>query len=215
MRLAVFIFLLLTTSCREIIYVDEVEKISGYQINGFVTNTGGTPLENVEINLYYEKIKISNIPIDTVQAAVKDSNSIVSFVVVDVNGRAVKNLFTGKLPVGPIPRVTWDGYISPDIKAQPGYYVIQISIDNIIIKESPVIIDGSLVAKTDRQGSFVILNEKLPVGKIFDRYDSPNKYLGTYSVATSVILELFYGSIKKTGRVNLKKDIVTKVNITI
>lgn len=215
MRWVLFIFLLLTASCREIIHVEEIKKISGYQIDGLVTNAGGTPLENVSIYLYYETFKISNTPIDTVEAVVSDSNSIVSFTVVDINGKTVKTLFTGKLQVGLIPRVTWDGYITNNIKAQSGYYIIRIIIDTVIVKESPIIIDGSLYTKTNKEGGFTILNQNLPVGKIFDKYNSQNKYIGTYSVAPSVFLEVHYNSIKKTGRVNLKKDLITKVNITI
>jgi hypothetical protein len=72
-----------------------------------------------------------------------------------------------------------------------------------------------LIARTDHDGLFIIADEYLPVGKIFDEYDNQDKYIRTISIASTVILELNYGAVQKVGRVNLEKDMVTKVNISM
>jgi len=214
MRLAVFIFLLLTTSCREIIYVDEVEKISGYQINGSVTNQSGTPLPNVNVLLYYDEEKISNSPVDTAVAVVTDTNQIITVQVFSVGNILVRTLFSDKMRIGPVPRFSWDGLNDKGAEVASGFYLIRYKIDTMLVKESPLVIEGKLSARTDSDGRFVIPNENLPVGKTYDKYFQ-NTFQGVYLIGSSVVLELVSGNSVKTGRVYLKKDVITKVNVTM
>lgn len=214
MRWLVIIFLLLITSCREIILVDEVEKISGYQINGSVTNQSGTPLANVNVRLYYDEKRISYSPADTVIAVVTDTNRIATVQVFSVSDILVRTLFSGKMRLGVVPRYSWDGRNDKGIEVASGYYLIRYKFDTVVVKESPVVIDGKLTAQTDSSGRFVIRNENLPVGKTYDKYIQ-NTFQGEYLIGSSVILELISGSSVKTGRVNIKKDVITKVNVTM
>ncbi len=214
MRWLIIIFLVLITSCREIIIVDDVEKIYGYQINGSVTNQSGTSLPNVKVRLYYDEKRISNSPLDTVLAIVTDTNKIVTVQVFSVSKILVRTIFSGKMKPGVVPRYLWDGLNDKGIEAASGYYLIRYTFDTAVVKESPVVISGKLTSQTDLSGRFIIGNENLPVGKTYDKYIQ-NTFQGVYLIGSSVILELVYGSAVKTGRVNLKKDVITKVDVTM
>jgi len=215
MRWLVFISLVFLLSCREILPVEPEEITDGYLIKGTITNQSGTPLENVDVKLFYETNWFSNAPSDTNTAVVTDTGKIVAVEVVTLKNIVVKKLFYGKRPLGPIPTYLWDGYNDNGGLVAAGYYLIRYKLDTVVLKESPVVIDGTLIARTDYDGRFMIANESLPVGKIFDEYDDQDKYIRTLSIAQTVILELYYGTVQKVGRVYLKKDVVTKVNIAM
>jgi hypothetical protein len=215
MRWLFFIIAAAFLSCREILPVEGEEKTDGYLIKGIVTNQSGTPLENVDIKLYYETNWYSNSPTDTIVAVVTDTTKFVTVEVVSNKNVLVKKLFTAKLPFGPIPRPFWDGTDIIGRSVVPGLYTMRYLLDTLILKESPVIVDGTLTARTDADGLFLITNDNLPIGKIIDEYDNQNKYLRTVTISSSVILELFYGIASKVGRVELTKDVVTHVNVTM
>ena len=65
MRWLAFISLIFFLSCREILPVEQEEITDGYLIKGNVTNQSGTPLENVDVILYYETNWYSDSPSDT------------------------------------------------------------------------------------------------------------------------------------------------------
>jgi hypothetical protein len=215
MRWLAFISIVFFVSCREILPVEQEEITDGYLIKGNVTNQSGTPLENVDVKLFYETNWYSDSPSDTNIAVVTDTSKIVTIEVVTLKNIVAKKLFKGKMPLGPIPRYSWNGYYDNGGSAAAGYYLIRYKLDTAVLKESPVVIDGTLVARTDHDGSFVIGNEYLPVGKIFDEYNNQDNYIRTLSISSVVVLELNYGSTQKVGRVNLKKDVATKLNITM
>jgi hypothetical protein len=215
MRWLAFISLVFFVSCREILPVEQEEITDGYLIKGNVTNQSGTPLENVDVILYYETNWYSDSPSDTNIAVVTDTSKIVTIEVVTLKNIIAKKLFKGKMPLGPIPRYSWNGYYDNGSSAVAGYYLIRYMLDTVVLKESPVVVDGTLIARTDHDGLFIVGNDYLPVGKFFDEYDNQDKYIRTLSIAPTVILELNYGTAQKVGRVNLEKDVVTKVNITM
>jgi hypothetical protein len=215
MRWLAFISLVFFVSCREILPVEQEEITDGYLIKGNVTNQSGTPLENVDVILYYETNWYSDSPSDTNIAVVTDTGKVVTIEVVTLKNIIAKKLFKGKMPLGPIPRYSWNGYYDNGGSAAAGYYLIRYMLDTVVLKESSVVVDGTLIARTDHDGLFIIANDYLPVGKIFDEYDNQDKYIRTLSIAPTVILELNYGTAQKVGRVNLEKDVVTKVNITM
>lgn len=202
-------------SCREIIPFDDSDSITGYQINGYVSNASGTPLGDVSVFLSYEYVKISNTPLDTIVVAVVKDSSLVSIDVLSENKKLIKNLFTGWRSTGLLPRYTWSGEVSNNLFVSPGYYYIRYSIDSEIKKEVPITVERTKTASTDSVGKFIIPNINLPVNKIVDRYDTSNRYLGTYVVTEWVFLELYHGSAYRRGRVELKKDVITRVSITM
>ncbi|MDI6802844.1 MAG: hypothetical protein QME58_03230 [Bacteroidota bacterium] len=208
-------FLFTAISCREIIPFDDSDSITGYQINGLVTNSSGTPLADVSVFLSYEYIKISNTSIDTIVVVVVKDSSLVSIDALSEKKTVIRNLFYGWRRTGPISRYTWSGEISNNVSVPAGYYFIRYSIDTEIKKEVPITVERTKTASTDSVGKFIITNINLPVNKIIDRYDTSDRYLGTYAVTEWVFLELYHGSIYRRGRVELKKDVITRLSITM
>lgn len=214
MRWFVFFFLALLLSCREILPVEQEENITGYQINGSVTNQSGTPIPNVNVLLYYDEQKISNTQTDTTVAFVTDTNQVVTIQVFSMKSNLVRTLFTNKMAIGPIPRFSWDGLNGNGVEVPSGFYLVRYRIDTAVVKESPVVIDGNISSRTDSNGRFVVPNEYLPVNKTYDKY-LQDTFQGVYLIGSTVVLELVSGTSVKTGRVYLKKDKVTKVSITM
>lgn len=215
LRLFFICFSITFFGCREIIPVEEEQNISGYQINGFVTDASGNPIESVKVYLSYDKIKISSIPLDTVPLYISDPNINVSVDVLNIRNEFVANIFSGKLPVGPVPRYNWDGEIDSNNFVPSGYYKVVIYFNNQQVKEYPIVIEGNKTAESDKKGEFFIFNENLPIGKVYDRYDYLNRYIGTYKIVETVLLELEYKNIIKRGYVSLNINKVTKVSITL
>lgn len=215
MKILFFLFVMTFLSCREIIPVEEEQNIIGYQINGFVTDASGNSIESVKVYLSYDKVKISSIPMDTVALYISDPNIYVTVDVFNINNEFVANIFTGKLPVGVVERFNWDGRIDSNIFAPSGYYKIVIYYNNQFVKEYPILVEGNKTAETNKKGEFFILNENLPIGKIYDRYDSLKKYIGTYKIIETVLLELEYKGVYKRGYVSLDYNKITKVSITL
>ncbi|MDP2207766.1 MAG: hypothetical protein Q8K98_03195 [Bacteroidota bacterium] len=209
------IFLFTAISCREIIPFDDSDSITGYQINGLVTNSSGTPVADVNVYLSYEYVKISNSPIDTITLMVVKDSSMVSIDALSEKKTVIRNLFTGWRRTGPIPRYFWSGEVANNVFVSPGYYFIRYSIDSEIKKDVSIIIERTKTASTDSVGKFIIPNINLPVNKIIDRYDTSDRYLGTYAVTEWVFLELYHGSTYRRGRVELKKDVITRLSITM
>lgn len=209
------LFLFTAISCREIIPFDDGDIITGYQINGLVSNASGTPLADVRVYLSYEYVKISNTPIDTISLIVVKDSSLVSIDALSENKNVLRNLFIGWRRTGLIPRYTWNGGVANNQFVPSGYYFIRYSVDSEIKKEVPIIVERTKTASTDSNGIFIIPKEYLPVNKVIDRYDIADRYFGTYSVAEGVFLELYHGNIYRRGRVELKKDVITRVSITM
>lgn len=209
------IFLFTAISCREIIPFDDSDSITGYQINGLVTNASGTALADVGVYLSYEYVKISNTPLDTIVVVVVKDSSVVSIDALSENKEVIRNLFSGWRRTGPIPRYTWSGEVTNNIFVSAGYYFIRYTIDSEIKKDVPIIVERTKTASTDATGKFIIPYKNLPINKIIDRYDTSDRYLGTYAVTEWVFLELYHGSTYRRGRVELKKDVITRVSITM
>lgn len=215
-RILFFIFSSLALiNCREIILFENEENITGYQINGMVSTASGSPIESVKVYLSYENIKISSTPLDTFDLYISDPNINVVVNVHNISDEFIVNIFSGKLPVGPVQRFKWNGELDSVNYAPSGYYKIRVYFNNQIVKEYPIIVEGNLTAISNKKGEFFIYNKNLPVGKLFDKYDHLNRYLGTFKILESVLLELEYRSFIKRGYVNLTYNKITKVNVTL
>lgn len=218
MILRVLFFISFSTiiiSCREIILVEEEQIIPDYQINGLVTSASGSPIESVKVYLYYVILKISSTPLDTFDLYISDPNINVLVSVYNMSNEFVVNLFSGKLPVGPVNRFNWDGMVDSTTFAPSGCYNIRIYFNNRLVKEYPIIVDGKLTAITNKKGEFFIYSKNLPIGKVFDRYDYQNKYLGTYQISKSVLLIINYLNYNLRFVLDLEYKKITKINISI
>ena len=198
-------------SCREVQLLDVDITISGYQLNGTVTTPNGVPVEGVTVRLFYEEVYAGSAPIDTQQVIVTNASKPVDIAVYTPNYQFVRQLFLGYQPVGVLGRWTWTGYDQNDKLVPSGKYLIRYVVDTVIVKYSPVLVDGHLTAVTDGFGRFTISAAQLPVGQLFDFYDQVNSYQGTYEVIPVIDLILRKSSTQTIHQaIGLTKDRITK-----
>lgn len=178
---------LIIISCRELEPLTGSQVIDGYQIDGRVTTVNGVPIDSVEVKLYYYYTYFSSTPIDTIPVVVTDSLKVVDISVVDRKFRFIRTIFFGLWGrTGIIPRIYWNGR---DLNNQPvlsGLYYIQYIVDTVLVKSSPVIVDGHVTAITDNRGRFSIVNYNLPIGSVFDVYNDDDSFYGVMKVLPKV-----------------------------
>ncbi|MBI4548845.1 MAG: hypothetical protein HY707_12755 [Ignavibacteriae bacterium] len=211
MRYCFFILACLAiVSCRDIQPFEAELTVKGYQINGTVTTENGVPLDSVQVILYYNYNLMGTTPIDTVQVYLTDLTQVVDVAVYTPRFEFVRQLCLNCLDtVGPVPRFQWNGRDNSGRMCPSGKYLIRYVIDNVIVKDSPLILEGRTTAMTDADGRFTITNDRLPIGEVVDRYDSNDQYLGTFEVTPTV--ELLFNKFALYVPYSL---IVTKDRIT-
>jgi hypothetical protein len=197
---------LISLTCREVEPFSNPTAINGYQIDGRVTTENGIPIDSVEVRLYYYFDYVSNKPLDTITIVVTDSMKTVDISVVDRKYNLVRTLYLGLWRQGDtIPRFKWNGLDSKNQQVPSGLYYMQYTIDTLLIKSSPMIIDGHITAVTDKGGRFTISDFNLPIDSKFDAYNDDDTFYGVMSVLPEVALVLTkngryaeYSSIKLT-----------------
>ncbi len=197
-------------SCRDIQRFQDTTSIQGYQLNGTVTTPNGVPIEQVDVRLYYDYDFVSDSPSDTQQVAVTASLSLVDVAVYTVKYEFVRQIFFDYRTTGTVPRYRWNGRDRNGNVVPSGKYLIRYVVDTTIIKYSPWLVEGHSTDTTDTRGGFTLTSDRLPVGDVFDLYDSFNVYIGTYKVLPSIDIEFVKSSQTATyGNIALQKDIIT------
>jgi hypothetical protein len=199
-------------SCREIQpFGGSVTPIRGYQLDGEVTTSTGVPVEGVDVRLYFNYQYVSDTPVDTQTVYVRDPSRPVDIAVYTRDFLFVKQLYLGYKPAGPLPRWTWDGFDAAGKPVPGGKYFIRYVVDTVIVKYSPVIVDGHVTATSATGGMFSIGSSNLPIGDSFDLFDQYNTYAGTYEVVPAIDISLRKGnaSASYTG-IQLNTNQITK-----
>ena len=216
MRLFVLgICCLFVNSCREIQPVTPSVTISGYQITGTVISSNGTVLDSVAVKLSYDYQLFGNVKTDTQTVYVSDPAKIVDVSVYNSKNIFVRNLYFGTHSVGVVPRAFWNELDDHGQLVPSGKYNIRYIIDGTIIKQSPVIIDGNLTTITNSSGNFTITNDYLPVGEIFDYYDSVGVYQITRQVQPYIILEFTKFNLSGTYAVYVRDNQIINAEFII
>jgi hypothetical protein len=211
-----WLLIVLALGCREIQPLDVSTVIEGYELDGTVTTVNGVPIEGVSIRLWYDYRYVGDSPADTVTVVVTDSTKIVDVAVYTPDLRFVKQLFLGYRPTGPLSRFRWDGLDQFGGPAPSGKYLVRYAVDTVVVKFTPVVIDGRVTAVTDARGRFTLKGSQLPVGEVFDFYLGPNAYEGTYAIAPLIGLDLLKSSrVKRYGSITLLKNRITTSNFTL
>ncbi len=182
---------MVVVACREVLPLESEPVISGYQLNGSVTTINGTPIDSVQVQLYYNYTYAGDLPTDTVQVVVVNSSKILDIAVYTPSFQFVRQLFLGFRPAGVVPRVQWDGIDLHGVHVPSGKYLIRYVVDTAIVKYSPVLIDGARSATTNAAGTFSLASDRFPIGESFDIYDDfTGRYQGTYTVTSTIDLAL-------------------------
>jgi len=177
---------LISISCREVLPLGSEVAINGYQLSGTVITPNGVAVPGVDVKLYYDEIIAGSSPNDSQQVVVTDPNKPVDIAVYTPAYKFVKQLFLGYRSVGVLPRWTWSGYDESGNLVPSGKYLIRYVVDTVIVKYSPVLVDGHVTTVTDGFGHFTISADRLPVGAEFDWYNSSGSYQWTYEVTPTI-----------------------------
>lgn len=203
-------------ACREIQPPDFELPIQGYALDGTVTTTNGVPVEGVEVKLYYDKALVSVDPTDTQQVIVTDPSKPVDIAVYTTDYQLVQQLFLGYQPAGVLPRWPWSGHDDQGNLVPSGKYLLRYVVDTVIVKFSPLIVEGHPTAVTDGLGHFTISGARLPIGERFDLFDQYDRYVATYQVMPSIDVFLRKADVRiGYGPIGLTKDRITRKVFTL
>ena len=202
-------------ACRDIQPFQLSKLIQGYELNGIVITSGGTPVGDVDIRLYYDYDLIDTTPIDTQKVIVTNPSSSVDVAVYTTEFRRVRELFHGYFPVGPVPRMQWDGRNDSGAPMPSGKYLVRYALDTVVVKYSTEIVEGTHVATTDSLGRFTLPNDRFPVGEVFDHYFQNNSYDATYRVRSDVDILLQKFSLQTIHNQIMVKDKPTNAVFTL
>jgi hypothetical protein len=181
-----------------------------------VTSANGIPLGGVDVRLYYAYEYFSSTPVDTQQVIVRDSTKIVDVAVVTPEHVLVRQLFLGLRSSGPLPRFSWDGKDNDSNAVPSGEYLVRYIIDTVIVKYSPLVVDGHVSATTDRNGFFSLGAERFPVDVLFDAYFLNGSYDATFRVLPTIDLSLQKAPLAKGySNIVLAQNQVTTITLTL
>jgi hypothetical protein len=189
-------FFLLSLSCRDVQPVFVSEQISGYYLRGIVTTASGTPIDSVEVILYYNYSYIGSTPIDTITVTVPDASTHVNVAVYTMKNVFIRTLFSGTMPhAGIISSFAWNGLDEYGHAVPSGLYQIRYTVGSTIVKNTPYIIDGHPTARTDSTGYFTLTNENLPIGNRFDASSSDIPSVGVYQITPQITVQFLKNNV--------------------
>lgn len=218
MRFAsVWLLCIIAVSCREIEPVQIPVQVTGYLIQGTVASANGIVVSGADVSLYYYIALESDIPTDTPDVIVPSDTSLIDVSVFTPAGQFLRRIaLTPHPPAGILPHIFWDGKDQYGIPVPSGKYLVRYMVDSVIIKYSPVLIQGHTTAVTDSLGRFTIPAVRLPIGDMFDFYLSDGTFDGVYQVQPSVDIGV---QTQNTGTyygpVDLVENAITTVAITL
>jgi hypothetical protein len=190
------------------------QPISGYRLEGYVTDRLGIPIKGLPIGLYYDYNYIDGNPPNR-DLIIDDSTKISLVRVLDVNKRVIRVLFRGRTRLG-LMDVGWDQKDSLGRSVPSGIYMIDFTLAGVPRNSYTVVVDGAVTAVTDSLGHYSIPNDYLPVGFYpAPLYSNDNTtFLGNFSITPYVVLE-FHLQIRRSAAVTLLQDQVTRFDYQI
>ncbi len=218
MRFAgVCLLCVIAASCREIEPVQIPVSITGYQIQGSVTTANGIVITGAQVSIFYYLDLVSDVPTDTPDVIVPSVQSPIDISVFTPELQFIRHIaLTTHPPPGILPHIFWDGKDQYGIPVPCGKYLIRYMVDSVIIKYSPVLIQGHTTTVTDSLGRFTITGVRLPVGDLFDFYLSDGSFDGVYQVQPTVDLSVqTQNSATYVGPIDLLENGVTTAAIIL
>jgi len=191
------------------------KPISGYRIEGYVTDKLGIPVKGLQIALWYELDYVDNDNPPVRSFVVKDTSQIARIAVFDQANRLRRVVFQGRAPLGALDYL-WDLKDSTGAPAPTGIYKVVFSLNGVVQSSFTQVINGAVTAVTDSLGHYSIPNELLPVGFYPAPLYSQNgsTFTGNFQVSSFVILE-FYLPVHRSSAVTLTQDQLTRFDYRI
>jgi hypothetical protein len=191
------------------------QPISGYQVDGYVTDKLGIPIKGLKIALWYDLDYIDSDSVPSRKFLVDDTAKIVRVVVFDQQNRLRRVLFQGRTELGLLD-FGFDLRDSAGVLLPTGIYTISFSMGGVTKGSYTQVINGAVTAVTDSLGHYTIPKEALPVGFYPAPIYAANgiTFTGNFQVSSFIILE-FYLPVHRSTSVTLTKDQITRFDYRI
>jgi hypothetical protein len=208
--LSLSLLLVMLLGCeRELPYETPAEKpITGYQLEGYVTDRLGVPLRGVRVGVWYDYEFVDTLHTSIPSFFVDDSSKVARVQVLSRNKRIVDVLFDGRSNVGYLD-YEWDKRDATGNFAPSGVYTVDFSMNGLSRQSYSVVVDGAVTAVTDSLGHYLISDENLPVG-----FYPVQRTNGSYRITPLIGLEL-YVDVHRGTSLTLVKDQVTRRDFII
>ena len=191
------------------------QRISGYRIEGYVTDKLGIPIKGLKIALWYDLDYIDSNNPPSRQFLVDDTTKIARVAVLDQQHKVRRLLFQGRAKLGFLD-FEFDLRDSTGVFLPTGIYTVSFSMDGVVRSSYTQVIDGTVTTVTDSLGHYVITNELLPIGFYPAPIYAGNgvTFIGNYQISPYVLLE-FYLPVHRTASVTLTQDQLTRFDYRI
>ena len=194
----------------------EAPPISGYRIEGKVTDRIENPVANANVRLFYDYDYVDSKSPPSKQFTVTDSTKLITVAVRNSSNQTIRILYSGTRSVGPF-IVDWNQKDSSGAEVPSSVYSVHYLVDGVSQKSYPVTVSGTVVTKTDNKGWYSIPDENLPVGfypvPIYSSYDTT--YYGNHRINNFVRLVFETPVQNREIFITLTKDRITQVDIVI
>lgn len=199
--------------CREIPVVED-GPIDGYQLEGYVFDRLQNPVRNVLIVLDYQFLFVSEGPPPSKSYTVTDSNQVIVVAVFNSLDQHVRTLFEGTHRIGTM-LVEWDKKTAQGADVPSGLYTVKYMENGVTKKSYTEIVSGTVTARTDSSGHYVIPPANLPIGyEPVYLSSTGGNYPGYYRIGEWVALEFIAGGVSREVFIALARNQITRYDIT-
>lgn len=214
----VFVFMAVVVSgCEREIPIASIgdPEISGYRIEGTLTDRLGNPYSGIPVQLFYDYEFVDGNDPPSKAFDVTEPSKIISVGVYDRNDHLKRFLFIGRAERGSFV-VLWDQKESNGVLAASGVYTVRYIVDDQVKKSYPVTVSGSITARTDSLGKFTIPDDNLPIDFYpVPLYNSDNSvYYGNHRIIPYVVLQFALAeNNNRSVYLRVEKNRVTHIDV--
>jgi len=193
-----------------------VQQISGYRIEGRVTNNLDEPLPGVDVRLGYDYDYENGDSPPPHAYTVSGGNLPVMVAVFDSRDRLVRVISSGEVEPGTY-QTRWDLLDSLGRDVRAGLYEVRsiVGVDTLMVYT--VVVDGTVTARSDSAGEFVITQDCLPIGyEPVPLYSADGTvFYGNYRIRSDVFLSFTNAVWTKELTVSVEKDRITPADVVL